>query len=361
MVGGFSFCGVDINDIGLEYAPENVDTYVFKPATIKINDGSVEGHDGGYFYGTNIQPKDFTLRCYYESSDVRCGIMSTIHHYFKIGKTGKLIFSKRPWCWYSATVIDVDVSNMLNYKNGFIIIRMRAYYPFSRCDNMNIDSYSSYEQDVKNNSGLLSSSFILPPASLIQSGSTITAQQSFMLYNPGTQRAKVAIEIAGNCGSGVTISNTTTGQTCKFVAISAANTTNLNKYVVTDAMNGKTIMVDSLGNSSLAFLYHDNGYIELDPSFPIYRDISFNLTSGSKSLNTNVNMSEDVVGKYIYIDGSWYKIISRPIPTRITTAYTASTQRTITTNIVKMNELLVTPDDVMSLTRLNFIYSPTFS
>ena len=31
MAGGFTFCGVDCEKLGLEYTPENKETYVYKP------------------------------------------------------------------------------------------------------------------------------------------------------------------------------------------------------------------------------------------------------------------------------------------------------------------------------------------
>ena len=46
MEGGFSFCGVDIADLGLEYAPENANTYVYSPGAFDVNDESFPAHDG---------------------------------------------------------------------------------------------------------------------------------------------------------------------------------------------------------------------------------------------------------------------------------------------------------------------------
>ena len=91
MKGGFSFCGVDIADIGLEYAPDNKDTYVYKPGEAEVHEEIFDGHDGGYIYGATKRPKEFILRCYFEDKNIAEGIMARAYNLFKIGKSGKLL------------------------------------------------------------------------------------------------------------------------------------------------------------------------------------------------------------------------------------------------------------------------------
>ena len=104
MIGGFSFCGIDIADIGLEYAPDNDETYIYAPAESNIHEETFEGHDGGYSYGASREPKVFTLRCFYEDKHVAKGLMAKIFDLFRVGRKGLLIFKRRPWCYYYATV-----------------------------------------------------------------------------------------------------------------------------------------------------------------------------------------------------------------------------------------------------------------
>lgn len=59
MAGGFSFCGVDIAKYGLYYAPEDENTYVYGSGEYATHDETFDGHDGGYWYGTTLQPKEF--------------------------------------------------------------------------------------------------------------------------------------------------------------------------------------------------------------------------------------------------------------------------------------------------------------
>ena len=48
MLGGFTFCGVDIADIGLDYAPELADTFVYAPSRVRVHEETIDTHDGGY-------------------------------------------------------------------------------------------------------------------------------------------------------------------------------------------------------------------------------------------------------------------------------------------------------------------------
>ena len=363
MQGGFSFCGVDIATLGLEYVPEKENTYVYSNAAKQIQEQKIEAHDGGYFYGVSTAPKDFFLRCYYENNDVRDGIISQINACFKIGKTGKLIFAKRPWCWYTATVIETDITKMLNHYNGIITIKLRAYYPYARSEYMSISEYDENERDILLNSGVLTDSSKIPPTSIIASGSTMTQQNAapILLYNPGTERAKVAIEIAGSVGDGVEITNDKTQQLCKFVVMTAAETTSENKWVVCDSLNGKTILTNG-STSELKFLYHDNGFLELEPAYPIIRDVIVQHTNGSNSLTIlSADPITDVVGKFIYVDSGWKKITAQPSETTLTINENASSSGITTTEIVTMNCITVTPKSTMSLSKLNFVYKPTYS
>ena len=196
--GGFSFCGVDIKDIGLEYVPENQNTYVYRPAKYNVQEETFDSHDGGYFYGTTLRPKEFTLRCIFQDTHINSGLLTRVFDLFKRGRTGKLIFSRRPWLWYDATVTAIDDSSLQNFLNGIIKITMKAYYPFGKTDQTYI-----YEDDP-NEDDLLVNSAMLKDASWqldkdFAENAPITGQlpEPIRLYNPGTERAPLTIEIAG--------------------------------------------------------------------------------------------------------------------------------------------------------------------
>ena len=368
--GGFSFCGVDIADLGIDYAPENKDTYVYKPAKSNIYESVFDGHNGGYFFGSSKEPKEFTLRCYYEEEHIAKGLMAKVYSLFRIGRSGMLVFKRRPWCYYYATVTDFDDSDMHNYMNGLFVITMKAYYPFARglpvfnsTENKDHLFYNvvgdSYHSEIMANTAMLEREDMIPPMSFnsIPSGTVL-------LYNPGTERANVGIAFKGNCGDGITIRNKTTDQTCRYVGFE----TQQNEDLYTDGINGKTMLReyynDEIINSTIAFLYHDYGFIELEPAFPILRKL---YVSYSGTLVTSVNMlyqddeeREWYKGKYIFLGSNWYKI-AECVNKNILLLTTNAGQGSETTDVVTMNEIEITGSQNTNITNISFIYKPTYA
>ena len=379
MKGGFTFCGVDIEDIGLNYAPENKDTYVYSPGVENVHEETFEGHDGGYAYGAYKEPKEFILRCYYEEQHISKGVMAKAYSLFRVGKSGLLVFKRRPWCYYYVTVTNINHDEMYNYENGLIVVTMKAYYPYARGVEINGRMMSNlptdpYHDEIMANTALLERDEMVPQTSF---DSPPVNPHEIILLNPGTERAKVSLVIAGTAGDGVTIYNKTTDQMCRYVAFDTSN----NEYVYTDGISGKTILDDG-ASRTLAFMYHDYGFIELAPAFPIKRKV-FATYNGLTVSTTNILFEEDFqkdwyIGRYIYLGktkpvypsddneeyGDWYKI------EQVTDKHTLMVlprngvvpgEGKCTTAIVKMNELIVTPTQDTIITKLNFIYKPTFA
>ena len=367
MKGGFTFCGVDIEDIGLNYAPENKDTYVYSPGVENVHEETFEGHNGGYVYGAYKEPKEFILRCYYEDEHVSHGVMAKAHSLFKVGKSGLLVFKRRPWCYYYATVTNINHDEMYNYQNGLIVITMKAYYPYARGVEINgrmlCNLYTDpYHDEIMANTALLDKEDQVPNTSFT---SPPVSPNELILYNPGTERAKVSIVIAGQAGDGVTIYNKTTDQMCRYVAFETSGA----EYIYTDGFSGKTVLNNG-STRELAFLYHDYGFIELEPAYPIMRHIY--ATYENDTVITTNFLYDDLedyrkewyVGKYIFLGTDWYKI-QECTDKHTLTIYPRNgvypTSGKCTTSIVLMNELIVTPTQGAVISRLNFIYKPTFA
>ena len=381
MKGGFSFCGTDIGEIGLEYAPELEDTYVYRPAKHRIHEETYDGHNGGYFYGVSKEPKEFILRCLFDEKDVDRGFFAKVSNLFRVGRTGKLVFDRRPWCYYLATVTDLDDTGLLTYYSGTIKITMKAYYPYGRSDAFTVNRQSKDYYRIVSNTAMFEDEAQMPTTSFCQDG-PVTEKFSLLLANPGTERAAVGIELAGDVGKGVRIYNETTDQSCKFVAMSEAQFDGEN-YVFVDGLNGKTTTVID-GEVKTNFLYHDEGFIELKPAFPAKRNIQVNV-KGTEAYTINKlfdrNIGEDEIfanftykGKYLWADG-WHEIESIGLDTDENSPnyYMARAQSEHIINlktsanwsgtslIYTMNKIIVEPVSTMKLTRLNFIYKPTFS
>lgn len=355
--GGFSFCGVDIADLGLTYVPEKEDTYVYAPAEANIYEETFEGHNGGYYYGASKQPKEFKLRCLFEESSLDEGVMAKIHNLFRIGKAGKLIFARRPWCYYYATVTSVPHPELNNYMNGLVTINMKAYYPYARSDKMYNELTDVDHFRVMRNTAMPESEDMIPQTSF----TNLTEQTEILLLNPGTERAHVSIIVAGDVGDGVTIYNKTTNQTCGLVAISKADTTDSDKEVYIDGVSGKTLLRGS-SESELAFMYHDEGFIELESAGEPMRQLFAYYEPGNTVMLTN-QVHINLIGKYIYIDNKWRKIVEQinSDVDRFTVTPEIEHSGNEKTMVVSMNELIITPKTTMNLDKLNFSYKPTFA
>lgn len=352
MVESFSFCGVDVTDLGLEYVPDLENTYVYKPAEAEMHEETFEGHHGGYFYGATRKPKEFILRCCFEER-IDKGLLAQFHSLFKVGRKGKLIFTKRPWCYYYATVTEIDDTELLSYRSGILKVSMKAGYPFGLCDDFVNIRTDPFHDEIALNTGLFENPDMILPTSF----TSITKQTSFLLANPGTERASVGIKIQGNVGTGVNVTNSTTGQTCRFIGFDDDITTNSGKWVYVDGITGKVLLTNMASDTKLAFLYHDAGFIELDPGFPVLRDI-YASSSGTTVTTTNI-IHEDLSGKYIFLDSSWCKITKSVDKHTFTTNKTANCTA-VRTTVMPLNEIVIKPDTFMNI-NIEFIYKPTFA
>ena len=368
MRGGFSYKGLDIADLGLDYAPEIENTYAYRPATTNIHEETFDGHHGGYYYGASKQPKEFILRCFFEEERIDRGIMAKVYSVFKVGSSGKLIFQRRPWCYYYVVITEVT-EDFTNYLNGLVTIKAKAYYPYARSD-----VYYSIRTDVDyadlmSNTAVVEKKTMLLPTS-IDCSQDITSAKTIYLLNPGTEPAAVGIEIAGDAPSGVYITNRTTGDQCKFVALTKAATTQEGKYLYTDPINGRTVMRGG-AKDEVCFLYHDYGFLYLEPAFPAIRDlyISYNHSNILETSNmlfdpaeeTAEDATEYYADKHVYVDGEWIAIARVKDQNHLELKRAVDEQGYEKTMIVLLNEIYISPVANMALTRLNFIYKPTYS
>ena len=378
MIGGFTFCGYDIANIGLEYAPETENIYVYGPTETEVHSESFSGHHGGYFYGATKKPKEFTLRCFFEEKQIDQGIMTKIYGIFKVGKSGKLIFKRRPWCSYYATVTEVPKPEFTNYLNGTVTIKMTASYPFARMESVSRTEETEdaarlhcfynglaepYHDSIMLNTGLFDKSAMVPPFNYTTS---FYSAKAILLANPGTERAHVGIGVKGTVNSGLIIANNTTQQSCRIIGITQAITTNKNKELFIDGISGKTYL-RSTGLTELAPIYHDQGFIELEPSYPILRNIFVSYEQDNNVINVVNIINEDVVGKYIFILNKWRKIVAQGDHTLTIGNPFLGTDMTITadgsegTIITSMNEIYISPVSTMTINSLKFYYKPTFA
>jgi hypothetical protein len=169
----------------------------------------------------------------------------------------------------------------------------------------------------------------------------------------------VAIVLSGDAGEGVTITNHTTNQKARFVSFTQEDTTLAGKHIICDSLNGKTVLSDGT-TSERCFQYHDYGFIDLEPSFPIVRDAYVMYTAGSnRVVIIGVDSSEDAVGRHLLIDDSWIKIIGVDGDSFVVSKEMQSSGACYS-DIVAMNEINIELEAGAHLSELRFVYKPTF-
>lgn len=385
---GFSFCGVPITRFGLQYVPQLKDTYFYDSHVYNLNEQQFAAHDGGYFYGATVQPKLFTLRCYFYDTFVNSGMLAKVGDFFHRGKTGKLVFEKRDWMYYEATVVGLDLAYLTSKYNGFVTITMKAYYPFARSDKLSLEQQDFVSGNIVNNSALILQNKMPSTVIVSQDQQPLSEQTNFILYNGGLQKAACTILIKGDFGDGVTIENKTTGQKCTFLK---SNELDGQQYLLCDSLNGKVIATDGT-KSEYKFICHDDGFIDIQKGGPIDRNVIITTNKDDSLINSYQLFSDDSLGKYVYIinpesndvdlvhddqqalNATWAKITRVVDGTNAYADYAisgttvnkefkvnmSSDKMSFYTDIVRMNQLVITPKSSMTITRLQFIYKPTF-
>ena len=125
-------------------------------------------------------------------------------------------------------------------------------------------------------------------------------------------------------------------------------------------MNGRTILTN--GTTSVdGSLYHDYGFIDLEPNYPVVPSATYT-ASGNTATSASV-LPADVIGCRLFLDGAWRNIVAFNNTKHTSCLFTpaVTTAGDYNSPIVTANKIVVTPDNSMTLTKLNFIYQPTFA
>jgi len=285
----FYIDGIDVEDLGLHYAPEvkGNDTYVWNPAAAKVAEQIFESHDGGYYYGKSLQPKEFILRCYYEQTPQEEGLLNEVLQFFYVGRLCTLSFERRPWLYYNVRITNVDINTMYNFQNGLVIIRAKAYTPYSYSSK----EYNDYDTStwdyniLYNNSNIWNSGSILyPTKSLISSSTSIsTVGNNYYLYNPGDEPVNAKITVCANATAGLSIKSLTNNSQCLVQPITT------DKTIIIDGESAKTY--DSSGN--MCFQYHKAGYLTLNPD-KYLKNATFSINGTTITVSRQLTAAEIV-------------------------------------------------------------------
>lgn len=363
-MGGFSYRGKNIGDFGeIYYAPDASERGEYA-LPYKVDEQEINGRDGAYYYGNHVEPREFDLRCYYE--ELTQQTKEDIMHWFGRNTRGQLIFDDRDWVYYNVIPNGrVEFSdyrgmtcNGLRYK-GIMTIHLKAYCPFGKLmesalqNNVPVIGINAYV-DISilgtKTTGGDNETIILLSYQMPHYDATST---SVYIYNPGTERTPLLIQMAGDAEDGL-ITNATNGMKCAIKGMTKGNTTQVGKTLNIDADTGRVTLVGAL-DTQLAFELHDYGYIWLEPCAPFVRNIEVSYTSGSKTVTSAGLFTEDMVGQFIWLNDAWRKIAQYNGKNGLTLVDAMDATGTATTNIVTMNELTFTGFD---LTKLDMKYAP---
>ena len=318
----------------------------------ETTDTDYESRDGGYFYGNRVKPKEFSLSCYFE--DITTEMKEDMIRWLDRRTDGKLIFDRRPWCWY-----DVRPTKIAQFKeytaadgniSGTFTVTFTAYDPFAVMEKLSLTNAAADRGEKAETAILYTSEMPAAPA---------VNESSFLLYNPGTEMADTVIRIAGDTGEEMKIKNITTGQECVLKNVTRAGTTAAGLWIEIDSKRGQT-KLKGAAEDSLAYELHDGGYIQLAPAFPIYKapaqDVGYTMSS-SNITSASGFFRKDMIGMYVQLGtGNWKKIVSVSSPTAAVIAGTPRASGKTAAVIAVMNEIEITGTG-RSLTRLEVEYS----
>lgn len=364
MTGGISFCGVDIQTLGMEYVPNQGKMFVWQPKW-QNKDAQFQSADGGVYYGSRIAAKQFQLQLVI--LDTTPFNIDKIFAHFKRGKYGPLVFSRRPHLTYMARVTNIQLTPLRGFKCAYVDITFVAYYPFATTKSRYypFDSQRPYDERgryVQMDSIIKQTTALLTQAKTPHITHTFARLQQGVqipLYNGGSQRAPVAIKISGYVGSGITITNTDNETSCGFVGVTNALTMN-GKYVCANAYDGKTSLVNG-NEATLAYKYHTDGYLMLQPAFPIQRDVIIDCAGNSNRISSsNYEFTLEDLNKQLYYLGAWHKIIDVDSGDAIMNYTATQAVQGVVTQLITMNHITIVPQDMFSGT-ITFEYLPTFS
>lgn len=340
-MSGFSYNGKHIREFGCEYIPNETERWFDSP-DFTIYESTDVPRDGGYYYGNNAKVRTFQLPCFFE--DITLATREAIRRWFDRNTEGELIFDDRPFAAYHVRPTKIVSGKIYAVYNpvsgeevysGTMTITLTAYDPYGY---LRYDAYEQFDDDgATQYCGMLAQS-MMPPSPTVSS-------RSFLMYNPGTQRCNTVFQIGGTAANGLTITNETNGSTCEILSLPSTG------YLEIDSRLGAVTWVHGTARD-LAFSRHGEGFIVLEPYMAFDDKATVKYTAGSTSAEILYTTTpENLVGKYLYIDGAWNKVLSVTDEGVATMQNAAAHDGIAEAKAVTMNEITITGDSV-TLTRL---------
>ena len=401
---GFSFCGKHCTDMSCEIS-NNEETMHAIMDDFSTSSESVDGYDGEYPTGSTVKAREFEIKLLVE--DVTDKELNDIGRWLGKGKSGQLIFDHRPYKYYNATVsapvtqstyVHFDAVNNVFLYSGTITTKLKAYVPYAYMIDEVKEAYptvGTMKETLEAGSGIIAGED-MPAVSHTAGGARLIA-------NIGNAIARPEIWITGIFTNGLTIENSTTGQ-----SITITTDDETSQMYCIDSLMGRTTkwtgaqhptteairLANESATSVAADTVMSGNYVHLAPCFPMVRGVSY--IGQDDTVNVSVESDNEWIGNYIYVDG-WRKISSIDTdgnlvletsigvsvndygmvvdytegyldlgdilsPVMFTVDYNEDLSAVSygTTHIMRMNEITVTVDPADTLDKISFCFRPTF-
>lgn len=348
---GFSYCGIHCSKYNVEYIPDAKGRWFQSPA-FDVSQKDVSGRDGGYYYGNDAKIRELTLLCYFE--EITKETREQIRNWLDRRTKGKLIFDERPFVYYNVRptkVVTGEIYAVLTKHgevySGTFTITFAAYEPYGFLMPCTLTDEAEMQ-----GAGMITG--LLPSAEMPAAPTTQNAS-SFLLYNGGTQTCDTVIQIGGT-GTNILIANAANGTSCSLHSLPTEG------YLEIDSHLGKVTWVHGTHDSErdIFFEYHNEGYVTLAPYLPREFHVDASYTTGSNVVTFYVFVptEDSAVGKYIFLDGAWHKIVSVSTEDNsVEIEDTMTDSGNEVTKLVTMNEITIT-GTLLQLNKLAIDYSP---
>lgn len=351
MVVGFSYNGIHSTVFGCYYIPDENDLFDNK-ADYTVFDDDSGWRDGGYYYGTKIKPREFSIDCFYE--DIPKEKKERMMSWLDRKTSGVLVFDERPDVEYHVRPTKKLNGKLYTHRHegsiadtysGTFTITFTAYDPFGY---LTKKSYTSIDMN-----GMSSYCGIIEDSQM--PAKPTASSRDFLIYNCGTESCGCVIRIGGSAPNGLTITNDANNQKCKLLALPPSP-----GYLEIDSSMGLIKVKTTTGSEDIiAFEYSDEGYVNLEPCGFIYDEAIFHYTKNQNTMSIVDDrvLDNSHIGKYVYLAGGWHRIIGFTNAGTIAINDTFASSGVESSRIVTMNNIHIRGTG-LTLNKLEIDYTP---
>ena len=251
---GFTYNGVHSSEFGLYYTQSPEDKW-FNDPEYNVYSDDVDWKNGGYYYGSSVKSRKFTIQCYFEEIDI--ATRQRIKQWVKNGTYGTLIFDDKPFVYWNVRPGGIPVGKWYLDGNeshsGTVTITFIAYEPFGYLIRKSNPSY--LPDDGSEDYCHLINTDEMPAAPTVSSN-------AFDIYNPGTEDCGLSIEISGTASRPIRFINDKNSTFCEFSSLPAGNL-----HVRIDGDTGfVSVFTGGSSNYENGYAYHEKGIVRVVPN-----------------------------------------------------------------------------------------------